>query len=104
MKTPLIAVLALLVAGCASMGPQTSLTPEQAGSISAQLANAKADSLYHCRPFQEHEAHFAQGRWIWLASSGHGLGDLEARVELAADGSTNRVTVQLFDNLIIMRF
>ena len=95
MKTSFIAVFAFLIAGCGSMQPKASLTAEQARTVVTQLANARADALYHCQPFQDGQpVQFMQGRWIWSDSHGFGHGDIEAKVELAADGSTNSVKVQ----------
>lgn len=81
---------------------QTSLTATQAQTLATQLANDKADSLFHRRPFHDSRpAEFAEGRWIWTASQGWGLSDFNAKVELAADGSTNSVDVQLFNDVLI---
>lgn len=82
--------------------PQPSLTPEQAGRIACQLANDQADSLYHHRPFSEdgHLAYFNKGHWIWTGSRGFGQDDIAARVELAPDGSTISVKVEVLDNQI----
>jgi len=106
MKTSFIAVFAFLIAGCGSMQPKASLTAEQALTAATQLANAKADTLYHCQPFHDGQpVKFTQGCWIWTDNRGLGQGDIEARVELAADGSTNSVKVQFLynDNLLIFR-
>ncbi|HEX4349523.1 MAG TPA: hypothetical protein VH251_04020 [Verrucomicrobiae bacterium] len=99
MKMSFIAVFTFLLAGCGSMQPKASLTAEQARTAAMQLANAKANALYHCQPFQDGQpVHFMQGRWMWTENRGLGQGDIEAVVELAADGSTNSVKVEFLDN------
>lgn len=99
MKIASSIVLAFLLFGCASSWQSASLTAKQAETLAIRLANDKTDSLYHCRPFHVgHLPHFAAGRWIWTDSRGIGLGDIQARVELAADGSTNCVDVKLMDS------
>ena len=104
MKTPLIAISLLLLAGCESSPTNTShtsITAAEATSISVQLANDKADAVYHRRPFESKQpAQFENGRWIWTASRGVGILDYQARVELAADGSTNSVDVRLTDDAL----
>ncbi len=95
MKTSFIVLFAFLIAGCGSLQPKASLTAEQARTVATQLANVKAKALYHCQPFQDGQpAQFIKGCWVWTNSRGFGLGDIEGRVELAADGSTNSVKVQ----------
>ena len=97
MKTWLIAFSAFLLVGCES--PHSPITATQAGALSAQLANDKADPFYHRRPFQNDlPAQFKDGRWIWTGGHGAGMLDFQARVELAADGSTNSVDVTILDS------
>jgi hypothetical protein len=99
MKTSVIATFVFLLVGCAGLRQGTSLTPAQATAQAVRLANQKADTLYHCQPFQDGQpVTFTQGRWIWSETRGCGRGDIEAIVELAANGSTNNVDVQYFDN------
>ena len=94
MKTSFIVLFAFLFVGCESVPPKASLTLEQARTTAIGLANARADVLYHCQPFQDGQpVQFVQGRWVWTDNRGLGHGDIEARVELAADGSTNSVKV-----------
>jgi hypothetical protein len=77
----------------------TPLTSEQATTLALQLANDQAATLYHSRPFQEGQpAKFTQGHWVWSDACGYGRGDIYATVELAADGSTNLVNLQLLDS------
>jgi hypothetical protein len=79
----------------------TPLSAAQVETLALQLANERADTLFHRRPFQDSQpAQFAAGRWIWTDSRGLGLLDFRARVELAVDGSTNSVDVQLFDDAL----
>jgi hypothetical protein len=96
MKISPIILGAFLLAGCASYHPGARLPAEQARMIAMQLANVKAYALYHCQPFVDDQpAHFTSGHWTWGQLKGYGHGDLLATVELAADGSTNSVDVQL---------
>jgi|ERR1017187_6916006 hypothetical protein len=84
---------ALLVAGCTSTQPSTSLTAEQAMLVAVQLANEKAAAIYHRRPFHDGQLpNFVAGHWIWRQLS---TGDIEATVGLASDGSTNSVVLNL---------
>jgi hypothetical protein len=101
MKALLIAISALLVAGCESSRINTRITAEQAGTLSVQLANDKAETVYHRRPFEDKQpAQFEDGRWIWRSSQGMGTLDFQATVELPANGSTNRVDVRLTDDAL----
>jgi len=101
MKISVISVFAFLLVGCESSRQNASLTSEQAKTVAIQLANQKADTLYHCRPFQDGQpASFTQGHWIWTDTRGYGRGDIQATVELAANGSTNNVDIELFDNQV----
>jgi len=100
-KTPLIAISALLLAGCESSTVNIPLTADQATILSVQLANEKANSLYHRQPFESKQpAQFENGRWIWIGSQGVGILDYQATVELAANGSTNSVDVRLTDDAL----
>jgi hypothetical protein len=100
MKTSLIIAVAFLLAGCESWKSASSLTSAQARAMAVQLANAKAVTLYHCQPFQDrHPAQYTRRHWVWTERCGYGQGDFEARVELASDGSTNSVSVQLMSNI-----
>jgi hypothetical protein len=102
MKTSLIAVSALLLVGCESSQTNTSITSAQAAAISLQLANDKADASYHRRPFQNNQpARFKDGRWVWTDGHGAGTLDIQATVELAANGSTNSVDIKILDGASI---
>jgi hypothetical protein len=99
MKTPCFIIFALLLVGCASTPPETSLTVEQATAICQRLANEKAFELYQCQPFLTNQpAQFVAGEWLWTKHQGFGLGDIYATVELATNGSARKVEVQLLDN------
>jgi hypothetical protein len=101
MKISVITVFAFLLVGCESSRQSASLTSEQARAAAIQLANQKADTLYHCQPFQDGQpARFTQGHWIWSDTRGYGREDIQATVELAANGSTNNVDIELFDNQV----
>ena len=102
MKTALIATVALFLIGCASSQQSASLNPEQAKTIALRLANDKASTLYHCRPFHDGEhVCFIRDRWEWSGQVPMGQGDLEATVVLAEDGSTNQVSFQTLVNFNI---
>jgi hypothetical protein len=97
----IIFALLLLLAGCESSQRNVPLTAEQAKILAMRLANDKADMLFHHRPFQGGQsAHFAAGHWIWTDSRGVGILDYQATVDLAADGSTNNVAVQVLDSAL----
>jgi len=99
MKT-LFAIMAIfLVVGCESSRRGALLTTDQAGTLAVRLANEQAATLYHCRPFRgSHPASFEAGHWVWAEQQGFGRGDIQAAVELAADGSTNHVVLHLLDS------
>jgi hypothetical protein len=105
MRISVVAIIGLLFIGCESSRQSALLTPEQAKTVARQLANEKAGALYHCQPFQEGQpASFAQGHWIWRDTRSYGRGDIEATVELAVDGSTNNVELQLLDSQLPRAF
>lgn len=104
MKTSLILVLAFILVSCTRSQQSTSLTAEQATTTAVRLANDKASTLYKQEPFVVGQpAQFVAGRWLWVARQGFGRSDIQATVELAADGSTNSVDVQLFNSQSISR-
>jgi hypothetical protein len=99
MRISVIAIFALLFIGCESSRQSALLTPEQAKAMAIQLANDKAATLYQSRPFQDGQpARLIGGRWVWTDARGFGHADIQATVELAADGSTNHVDLQLLDS------
>jgi hypothetical protein len=99
MKSSLIVGLAIVLIGCESSWQSAPLTAEQASVIATRLANEKASAVYHCQPFQNSELPRSEaGHWIWSEQRGFGTGDIQASVELAADGSTNSVSIQLYDS------
>ncbi|HTV42142.1 MAG TPA: hypothetical protein VMF08_16345 [Candidatus Sulfotelmatobacter sp.] len=100
MRTSAIIIFALLlVTGCKSSQSISSLSSDQATALALRLANDKADSLYHHRPFQDGQpAQFVAGKWVWMDGRGVALLDYQASVMLAADGSTNSVDVELLDD------
>lgn len=100
MKTLPIIALGLLLSGCSTSTPRTtSLTADQAGAVAGRLANERAQSLYDCQPFAgDAPARFVAGRWLWRDRRACGLADLEATVELAADGSARSCEVILLDS------
>jgi len=101
MRTSFPLLVALLFAGCTSSQKNAPLTAVQAQTLAMGLANDKADTLFHRRPFQDGQpAQLDSGRWLWTDSRGAGLLYFRARVELAADGSTNSVDVELLDDAL----
>jgi hypothetical protein len=99
MKTSLVVFLAFILVGCESSRQSASLTTEQATTTAMRLANDKASTLYQHQPFVAGQpAQFVAGHWLWVARQGFGHGDIQATVELAMDGSTNNVELQLFDS------
>ena len=99
MKTSLILVLAFVLVGCESSRQSASLTADQAKTLAMRLANDKAATLYHSQPFVAGQpAQFVADHWLWVARQGFGRGDIQATVELAMDGSTNKVDLQVFES------
>lgn len=99
MKTVCIVALWLLLVGCTSSRQGSSLTAEQAKTLALRLANNKATADYHCQPFRDGQpAQFRAGYWVWTEREAYGLGDIEARVELAPDGSPHKVELRLLDS------
>ena len=100
MKTPRFILFALLLVGCTSTYQTASLTADQAKTVAIRLANEKAAATYHSQPFHDGQPpSFVASHWTWRQL---GTGDIEATVELAADGSTNSVTIiQLVDKVFL---
>jgi len=83
--------------GAANAEP--TLTAERAKTVAMRLANDKAFTLYHCQPFRDGQpARFVAGQWVWIDLQGFGHGDIQATVQLAANGSTNSVDLKLLDS------
>lgn len=103
MRTSCLIIWVLLLAGCMSSPPKPGLTVEQATTLAVRLANDKAAALYHVQPFHDGQpARYAEGRWAWSDRCGAGHQDVQAIVELAADGSTNCVDLKVFDSMNLM--
>jgi uncharacterized protein YcfL len=99
MKTLFVVIFSFLLIGCESSRRSASLTAEQATTVAVRLANDKASTLYQHQPFAAGQpAQLVAGHWLWVARQGFGLGDIQATVELAADGTTNKVDLQLFNS------
>jgi hypothetical protein len=99
MKTSLILIFAFIFVGCESSRQSASLTADQAKTLAMRLANDKVATLYHSRPFVAGQpAQIVAGHWLWGARQGFGRGDIQATVEVAMDGSTNHVDLQIFDS------
>ena len=97
MKMLSVIVFGIVLVGCASSQPRASLSAEQATRLAIQLANAKAEATYHRQPFHDgRTATFESGHWVWRELA---TGDLEAMVEIAADSSTNSVSLNLLSNI-----
>ena len=89
---------ALLLVSCTSTRPSASLTAEQAMAAALRLANDRAFTLYHCRPFHDGQpAQFVAGHWLWVARQGFGHGDIQATFQFAADDASHKVEVQVLD-------
>jgi len=101
MKKAAIVIFGFVLVGCASSQPGTSLTAEQATALAVRLANDEASTVYHRTLFHEVQpASFEEGHWVWRQLA---QGDFEATVELAPDGSTNNVVVNLLSNTVMIR-
>jgi hypothetical protein len=99
MKIASFIVVMLLLVGCKSTRQSASLTAEQAKTTAMRLANDQAFALYHCRPFHDGQpTRFVAGHWLWVERQGFGHGDIQATVELAADGLTHKVEVHILDS------
>jgi len=99
MKTSRVILFALLLAGCTSTHQTSSLTADQAKTVAMRLANERASKIYHCKPFRDGQpASLVAGHWVWTDLQGYGRGDIQATVELAMDGSTRNVDLQLLEN------
>jgi hypothetical protein len=87
--------LALALLGCSRATPRTTpLAADQAGALAQQLANEKAQALFHCQPFHDGPpAQFVQRHWTWHRLQAQGQGDIEANVEFEADGAKPKISV-----------
>jgi hypothetical protein len=91
MKKVCLATFAVLVC-CVHAQQAPQLTAQQAKTIALQLSNDKAFALFNRRPFRDGQpVTFVAGHWVWRGLAGVGCYDLEAAVDLAANGSTNQV-------------
>ena len=99
MKTSRIILFSLLLVGCTSTHQTALLTADQAKEVALNLANEKAGATYHIQAFHDGQPpSFVAGHWTWRQL---GTGDIEATVELAADGSTNSVTLNQLVNIML---
>jgi uncharacterized protein YcfL len=99
MRTSCVIIFALLLVGCTSTRQNAPLTAEQAKTVAMRLANNKAFTLYDCQPFRDSQpVRFVAGHWIWVEQQGFGNSDIQATVQLAADGSTHNVDLQLLNS------
>ena len=99
-KSQICIALALVLAGCRSAGPHraSTLTADEARALARQLANEQARSAYGWQPFWNGApAQFVHGRWVWNDRRAYGIGDVEATVSFAADGTSRSVDVLLLD-------
>ena len=104
MKTKYLIPLVAFTIGCSSTASRTAtLTSNKAGALAQQLANEKAQSLYHCQPFQKaNPAQFIKGHWVWHQTQGQGKGDLQAKVDFKADGADPEVTLTRLESVPIL--
>lgn len=92
MKKVCFATFAVFAICCVHSQPGKVLTADQAKRAAIQLSNDKAFTVFNCRPFHDSQpAHFFAGHWVWTGLAGVASYDVEATVELSADGSTNQV-------------
>lgn len=100
MKMRFLILLPLALLGCSKATPRTTpLTADQAGALAQQLANGKAQALFHCQPFHDGPpARFVQGHWTWHRLQAQGQGDLEATVEFEANGAKPKISVEQLDS------
>ena len=97
MKAYHFVLLALVLVGCSTR--THSLNADQARTRARGVANEQARKLYGAQPFWNGApARFVQGQWVWSDRRGCGVGDLEATVTLAADGSPRSVDVILLNS------
>ena len=85
---------ALLLGACASSRP---LTPVSAGTLAADLANARCQSEFGARPFhpEDFEARLKDGRWQWGTPDGGKVDGYEVEVSFDADGASRQVEVRI---------
>ena len=105
MKSLCLIPLLVLMLGCGAPGTRQAapLGAEQASLLARQAANAEAQALYQCQPFDNGpSARLEGGRWVWKDSRAYGQCDIEARVSFAPDGSGRTVQVLLLDNRSLM--
>lgn len=101
-KLPLI-FCALFLISCTSSHQTVSISREQAAALAMRLANDKAFAAYHCRPFRNTQSvRFVGDHWTWSDREGYGHGDIEAKVELASDGSARKVEIDLLDSRALL--
>jgi hypothetical protein len=94
-----------VLAGCETSHTGTQLTAGQAGALAVRLANDKAQSMFQHHPFMDNQpVSFQSGHWVWSESRGFGLLDYQAKVVLAADGSTNLVDLKVLDSTVLPEF
>ena len=99
MKISCTLFFTFLLIGCASTDQSVPLTVDQATKVAVRLANDEATTYYNCHPFRDDQpAHFLAGHWLWVERQGVGHSDIQATVELAADGTTNHVDIELSDS------
>ncbi len=80
-------------------GPRAALSAAQAGVLARDLANAKAQTLYHQEPFRnQRPARLVDGHWVWRDRRGLGAVDFEAAVEFEREGANPKVQVMLLDS------
>jgi hypothetical protein len=101
MRTKYLLPFAAFLAGCSSTPTQTAtLTSDKAGSLAQQFANEKAQTLYHCQPFQRAKpAQLIEGHWVWSQIQGQGKSDLEAKVEFKANGADPKVILTRLESI-----
>jgi hypothetical protein len=103
MKRSMFLFLGVGLVGCCSSSPVPPLSQQEAGVLCLQLANAKTEALYGHQPFQSGVLpKFQGGQWVWSEKNAYGTADVLGTVELAADGSTNDVSIEVDVNQNIL--
>ena len=95
---------AVFLVGCTSSRQAASISREQAGTLAVRFANDKAFAQYRCRPFRDTQSiHFTADHWTWTDRQGIGRGDIEAKVEIASNGTVRSVEIQLLEGVLEMQ-
>ncbi|HKP94391.1 MAG TPA: hypothetical protein VJ385_01420 [Fibrobacteria bacterium] len=89
-----VSILLLLPQACSRHPP---LSPVSAGTLAADLANARCRKTYGKRPFRpdDFEAMLDGGRWHWGTPDGGKVDGFEVEVSFDRRGGEERVMVRI---------